>query len=184
MAIEQAGTVTIKDFGTVNRIGFGALRIVGPGGWGEPENREHSVALLRRALELGVNFIDTADSYGPDVSEEIIAEALYPYPAGLCIATKAGQTRPSKNEWVPLGRAEYLRQQVELSLRHLNVEVLDLFQLHRIDPKVSRDEQFSVMAAMQQEGKIRALGLSEVSVEEIKEAQKYFSVAAVQNRYN
>src|SRR5690625_2288948 len=128
MVMEHAGTVTIKDFGTVNRMGFGALRIIGPHGWGEPEDIENSHEVLHLALELGINFIDTADSYGPEVSERIIAEALSPYPAGLCVATKAGQSRPSPQEWIPLGRPEYLRQQVELSLRRLKVDTLDLFQ--------------------------------------------------------
>ncbi|MEO6881257.1 MAG: aldo/keto reductase, partial [Mycobacteriaceae bacterium] len=152
--------------------------------WGEPASRETAREVLRRAVELGVNFIDTADSYGPDVSEEIIAEALYPYPDDVVIATKAGLTRTGPDVWVPLGRAEYLRQQAEKSLRRLKVEALDLFQLHRIDPKVDPAEQFGVLAELQDEGKVKALGLSQVSVDEIKEAQKVFTVATVQNRYN
>jgi len=182
--VAASGTFDIRDLGTVHRLGFGAMRITGPGIWGEPHDREVARSVVRRAVELGVDFIDTADSYGPAVSEEIIAEALYPYPAGLKIATKAGLARTGPQRWVALGRAEYLRQQAELSLRHLKVEVLDLFQLHRIDPKVDRAEQFGVLKDLQDEGKVRALGLSQVSVDEIKAAQQVFTVATVQNRYN
>jgi len=160
------------------------MRITGPGIWGEPADREVARQVVRRAVELGVDFIDTADAYGPDVSEQIIAEALHPYPDGLKVATKVGHTRQGPNRWVPVGRREYLRQQTELSLRKLRVERLDLLQLHRIDPKVSTDEQFSELAALQSEGKVGALGLSEVSVAEIEEAGKYFTVSTVQNRYN
>ncbi len=160
------------------------MRITGKGIWGEPADREAARAVVRRAVELGVDFIDTADSYGPDVSEPIIAEALHPYPDNLTIATKAGQARTGPNQWIPLGRAEYLRQQAELSLRKLKVEALDLFQLHRIDPKVDRAEQFGLMKDLQTEGKVRSLGLSEVTVDDIVEAQNYFEVASVQNRYN
>ncbi|PYI69656.1 oxidoreductase [Arthrobacter livingstonensis] len=180
----SAPTIDIKDLGTVQRLGYGAMRITGEGIWGEPTDHAAAVATVRRAVELGVDFIDTADSYGPDVSERIIAEALHPYPAGLHIATKAGQARPAPHKWVPLGRAEYLRQQVELSLRKLKVEALDLFQLHRIDPKVDVEEQFETMRALQDEGKVRALGLSQVSVAELETAAGYFTVASVQNRYN
>lgn len=141
-------------------------------------------SVVRRAVELGVDFIDTADSYGPTVSEEIIAEAVYPYPAGLKIATKAGLTRTGPDAWVAVGRPEYLRQQAELSLRRLKVDALDLFQLHRIDPKVDRAEQFGVLKELQDEGKVKALGLSEVSVEELEAAGKVFTVATVQKRYN
>src|SRR5699024_4349450 len=130
---------------TVTRLGFGAMRITGPGIWGEPADADAARAVVRRAVDLGVDFIDTADSYGPEVSERILAEALHPYPAGLRIATKAGQTRTGPHEWVPVGRAEYLRQQAELSIRRLRVEALDVFQLHRIDPKVDLAEQFGVM---------------------------------------
>ena len=182
--VAASGTFDIRNLGTVHRLGFGAMRITGPGIWGEPHDREVARSVVRRAVELGVDFIDTADSYGPAVSEEIIAEALYPYPAGLKIATKAGLARTGPQRWVALGRAEYLRQQAELSLRHLKVEVLDLFQLHRIDPKVDRAEQFGVLKDLQDEGKVRALGLSQVSVDEIKAAQQVFTVATVQNRYN
>ncbi|GAA4367719.1 aldo/keto reductase [Paeniglutamicibacter cryotolerans] len=177
-------SLAIKDLGTVNRLGYGAMRITGPGIWGEPEDRPAALATVRRAVELGVDFIDTADSYGPDVSEQIIAEALHPYAAGLRIGTKAGQTRTGPNQWVPLGRAEYLRQQVELSLRKLKVDALDLFQLHRIDPKVPVQEQFGVLRELQEEGKVRALGLSQVTVAELETAAEYFTVASVQNRYN
>ena len=182
--VAASGTCDIRDLGTVHRLGFGAMRITGPGIWGEPDDREVARSVVRRAVELGVDFIDTADSYGPGVSEEIIAEALYPYPADLTIATKAGLARTGPQRWVALGRPEYLRQQAELSLRRLEVDVLDLFQLHRIDPKVDRAEQFGVLKDLQDEGKVRALGLSQVSVDEIKAAQRVFTVATVQNRYN
>jgi pyridoxine 4-dehydrogenase len=182
--VAASGTFDIRDLGTVHRLGFGAMRITGPGIWGEPDDREVARSVVRRAVELGVDFIDTADSYGPGVSEEIIAEALYPYPADLTIATKAGLARTGPQRWVALGRPEYLRQQAELSLRRLKVDVLDLFQLHRIDPKVDRAEQFGVLKDLQDEGKVKALGLSQVSVDEIKAAQRVFTVATVQNRYN
>ncbi|WP_395729564.1 aldo/keto reductase [Nakamurella sp.] len=182
--VGAAGTFDIKDLGTVRRLGFGAMRITGPGVWGEPADREAARRVVRRAVELGVDFIDTADSYGPAVSEEIIAEALYPYPAGLRIATKAGFTRTGPNRWHMLGRPDYLRQQVELSLRRLKVDVIDLFQLHRIDPAVPADDQFGLLKELQEEGKVRALGLSQVSVQEIKAAQQVFTVATVQNRFN
>ncbi len=159
------------------------MRITGRGIWGEPADREVARNVVRRAVELGVDFIDTADSYGPNISEEIIAEAIHPY-GEVKIATKAGLTRSGPNVWIPVGRAEYLRQQVELSLRKLKVDRLDLLQLHRIDPKVSTDEQFSTLADLQATGKVAALGLSEVSVAEIEEARRYFTVATVQNRYN
>lgn len=179
-----SATIDLKDLGTVRRLGFGAMRIVGPGVWGEPESRGTAVEVVRRAVELGVDFIDTADSYGPNISEEIIAEALYPYPDGVRIATKAGFVRTGPDEWIPLGRPEYLRQQAELSLRKLRVDSLDLFQLHRIDPTVDAEEQFAVLRDLQQEGKVKALGLSQVSVEELQAAEKYFTVSTVQNRYN
>jgi aryl-alcohol dehydrogenase-like predicted oxidoreductase len=182
--VAAAGTFDIKDLGTVRRLGFGAMRIAGPGVWGEPADREVARDVVRRAVEWGVDFIDTADSYGPAVSEEIIAEALHPYPSGLRIATKAGFVRTGPNRWHMLGRPEYLRQQVELSLRRLKVDVIDLFQLHRIDPAVPADDQFGVLKELQDEGKVRALGLSQVSVEDIKAAQQIFTVATVQNRFN
>jgi len=177
-------TIDLLDLGTVHRLGFGAMRIVGPGVWGEPESRGTAVDVVRRAVELGVDFIDTADSYGPNISEEIIAEALYPYPDGVRIATKVGFVRTGPDIWVPVGRPEYLRQQTELSLRKLKVDSLDLLQLHRIDPKVDRDEQFAVLRDLQQEGKVKALGLSQVSVEDLEAAAKFFTVSTVQNRYN
>ncbi|WP_395665644.1 aldo/keto reductase [Methylocella sp.] len=168
---------------TVRRLGFGAMRIVGKGVWGEPADRREALAVLRRLPELGVNFIDTADSYGPFVSEELIAEALHPYD-GLLIATKGGLARLGPDVWAPVGRPEYLRQCVLMSLRRLKVEQIGLWQLHRIDPKVPREEQFGVIADMQKEGLIRDVGLSEVSVEEIKAAQAYFRVVSAQNLYN
>lgn len=167
----------------IHRLGYGAMRVTGPGVWGEPANRAEALRTLRRAPELGINFIDTADAYGPDVSEPLIREALHPY-AGLTVATKAGQVRPGPNEWIPLGRPEYLLQQVKLSLRRLGLEQLPLWQLHRIDPKVPRDEQFGAIKAMLRDGLIRFVGLSEVNVEEIHAAQQFFPVATVQNRYS
>jgi aryl-alcohol dehydrogenase-like predicted oxidoreductase len=180
---EKSGTFKIGGDLTVNRLGFGAMRITGDGIWGEPKDRAAALATLARLPELGVNFIDTADSYGPETSENLIAEALAPY-KGLTIATKGALTRHGPNVWMPVGRPEYLRQCVMMSLRRLRVERIDLWQLHRIDTKVPRDEQFEVMAAMQKEGLIRHLGLSEVKVEEIQAAAKVFKVATVQNRYN
>ena len=160
------------------------MRIVGDGVWGEPADRDAAIAVVRRAVELGVDFIDTADSYRPNISEEILAEALHPYKDGLKIATKVGFARTGPDVWVPVGRAEYLRQQTELSLRKLKVDSLDLLQLHRIDPKVDQEEQFTVLRELQQEGKVKALGLSQVSVAQLEEAGKYFTVSTVQNRYN
>jgi len=168
---------------TVQRLGYGAMRITGPGVWGYPLDREESLAVLRRAVELGVDFIDTADSYGPHVSEELIALALRPY-GHVKIATKAGFLRTGPNVWVPCGRPAYLRQQCEMSLRRLGQDSLDLFQLHRIDPTVPRDEQFGLLRALLDEGKVQAVGLSEVSVEEIIEAHGIVTVSTVQNRYN
>ncbi|MDQ0662567.1 pyridoxine 4-dehydrogenase [Arthrobacter ulcerisalmonis] len=182
--LELSATIDLKDLGTVHRLGFGAMRIVGDGVWGEPADRAAAVAVVRRAVELGVDFIDTADSYGPNISEEIIAEALHPYKEGLKIATKVGFTRTGPNKWIPVGRPEYLRQQTELSLRKLKVDTLDLLQLHRIDPKVDAEEQFGVLRELQDEGKVRALGLSQVSVAELEAAGKHFTVSTVQNRYN
>ncbi|MDE2024369.1 MAG: aldo/keto reductase [Gammaproteobacteria bacterium] len=168
----------------VHRLGFGAMRITGPDVWGEPRDRAEALRTLRRVPELGVNFIDTADSYGPDVSEPLIREALHPYPEGLVIATKGGQVRPGPNLWVPLGRPEYLTQQVKLSLRRLGIEQITLWQLHRIDPKVPRAEQFGTIREFLDQGLIRHAGLSEVNVEEIEAARKIFPVATVQNRYH
>jgi aryl-alcohol dehydrogenase-like predicted oxidoreductase len=168
---------------TINRLGYGAMRITGEGVWGYPADREQCLAVLRRAVELGVDFIDTADSYGPNVSEELIAEALHPY-GHVRIATKAGLLRTGPNVWVPCGRPAYLRQQCELSLRRLGQESLDLFQLHRIDANVDRDEQFGLLRDLLDEGKVRAVGLSEVGVEEIVAARSIVEIATVQNRYN
>jgi aryl-alcohol dehydrogenase-like predicted oxidoreductase len=168
---------------TVNRMGYGAMRITGDGVWGYPKDRDGAIAVLRRAVELGVDFIDTADSYGPYVSEELIKEALHPY-GNVKIATKAGLLRTGPGVWVPCGRPDYLRQQCEMSLRRLGQESLDLFQLHRIDPHHDANEQFAVLRALLDEGKAQAIGLSEVSVEQIKAAQKIVPVATVQNLYN
>ena len=168
---------------SVHRLGFGAMRVTGPGIWGEPTDRAEALRTLRRLPELGVNFIDTADSYGPEVSEDLIREALHPY-TGMLIATKGGLTRQGPDRWAPVGRPEYLRQCVQMSLRRLGVERIDLWQLHRIDAKVPQQEQFEVIREMQQEGLIRHVGLSEVGVDEIRAAAKVFTVATVQNRYN
>ncbi|MBA9002179.1 aldo/keto reductase [Thermomonospora cellulosilytica] len=168
----------------VNRLGFGAMRITGPGVWGEPEDRDEALRVLRRAVELGVNLIDTADSYGPFVSEDLIAEALYPYPDGLVIATKGGFTRQGPGIWQPVGRPEYLRQCVEMSLRRLKLERIDLYQLHRIDPKVPLEDQIGVLRDMRDEGKIRYIGLSEVDVEQIEAARAIVDIVSVQNLYN
>jgi pyridoxine 4-dehydrogenase len=178
-----SGTFAIGGDITVHRLGFGAMRITGPGIWGPPANREAAIETLKRLPDLDINLIDTADSYGPDVSEDLIKEALHPY-KGLLIATKGGFTRHGPDIWAPLGRPEYLRQCVLMSLRRLGVERIDLWQLHRVDPKVPRDEQFDAVAAMQREGLIRHVGLSEVPVDDIEAAQKYFKVTTVQNQYN
>jgi pyridoxine 4-dehydrogenase len=183
LSVVDSGTFDVPDLGTVHRLGFGAMRITGPGIWGEPPDREVARQVVRRAVELGVDFIDTADSYGPTISEEIIAEAIHPN-GDVKIATKAGFTRQGPHKWVAVGRPEYLRQQAELSLRRLRVDRLDLLQLHRIDPKVDRDDQFGELADLQREGKAAALGLSQVNVEEIQAASRHFRVATVQNRYN
>ena len=167
----------------VHRLGFGAMRITGRGVWGEPPDRAECLRTLRRLPELGVNFIDTADSYGPNVSEQIIREALHPYD-NVLVATKGGLTRPGPDQWLMDGRPEYLRQQALLSLRKLGVEQIGLWQLHRIDPKVARGEQFGAIKSMLDDGLIRHAGLSEVSVEELEAASKVFPVASVQNRYN
>jgi pyridoxine 4-dehydrogenase len=169
---------------TINRLGFGAMRITGAGIWGEPKDRAEARRVLKRAVELGVNFIDTADSYGPEVSENIIAEALHPYPKGLVIATKGGFTRPGPNKWKEDGRPEYLRQCIEMSLRRLKVACIDLYQLHRIDPKVPVEESLGVLKEFQDAGKIRYIGLSEVSPAQIDEAGKTAKIVSVQNQYN
>ena len=166
---------------TVHRLGFGAMRLTG---FRPEEDRTAPIRVARRAVELGVDFIDTADSYGAGANEDLLAEALYPYPAGLVIATKVGRTRPSPNEWTPLGRPEYLRQAAELSLRRLKVERIDLLQLHRIDPTVPFVDQLGALAQLQAEGKVRHLGLSEVTVDQLEEARGQIDVVSVQNRYN
>lgn len=179
----RAGTFSIGGELPIHRLGFGAMRITGPGVWGEPSDRAEALRTLRRLPDLGVNFIDTADSYGPNVSEELIREALHPY-NGLVVATKAGLTRPGSDRWVPLGRPEYLIQQAKGSCRRLGVERIDLWQLHRIDSRVPRAEQFDAVKWLLDNGVIRYAGLSEVSVEEIEAASRVFKVSTVQNRYN
>src|SRR5437762_8309268 len=168
----------------VNRLGFGAMRITGEGNWGWPADRNNALKVLRRAVELDVNLIDTADAYGPETSELLIAEALYPYPAGLVIATKGGLTRPGPGQWVPNGRPEYLKRCVEGSLKRLQLERIDLYQLHRLDPKVPMEESLGALKEMRDAGKIRHIGLSNVSTEEIERARKVVPIVSVQNRYN
>jgi pyridoxine 4-dehydrogenase len=168
----------------IQRLGYGAMRITGKGIWGEPDDRENAKKVLRRVVELGVDFIDTADSYGPAVSERLIGEALAPYSQGTIIATKAGLTRQGPDRWLPVGRPEYLTQQVEMSLRWLKKDRLDLWQLHRIDAKVPVEESLGAIKRLQAQGKIRFVGLSEVSVEEIKQARKTMEIVSVQNEYN
>ena len=179
-----SGTFTLGGDMPVHRLGFGAMRITGKGIWGEPNNPDEARAVLRRAIELGVNFIDTADAYGPEVSERLIAETLHPYPSDLVVATKGGLTRQGPDQWTPVGRPEYLRQCVEMSLRRLRLERIDLWQLHRIDPKVPAEEQLGLLKDMQQEGKIRHIGLSEVSVKELEHARTILNVVSIQNLYN
>ena len=181
--VSASGTITLGGDLTVHRLGYGAMRITGDGIWGPPKDLDTARAVLRRAVELGVDFIDTADSYGPYVSEDLIREALHPY-EGVHIATKGGLTRTGPNVWPPVGRPEYLRQCVEMSLRRLGVEQIDLWQLHRIDEKVPAEEQFGLMAEVQEEGKVKHLGLSEVTVEQIEAARKHIEVVSVQNLYN
>ncbi|MFB4316447.1 aldo/keto reductase [Actinomadura sp. 21ATH] len=182
--VAASGTFAIGTDLPVHRLGYGAMQLTGPGVWGEPADRDECVRVLRRAVESGVNLIDTADSYGPFVSEELIAEALHPYPADLVIATKGGLTRPGPNVWPPLGRPEYLRQCVEMSLRRLRLERIDLYQLHRIDPQVPLEEQVGLLKEMRDEGKIRHIGLSEVSVAELAAAREIVEIVSVQNLYN
>jgi aryl-alcohol dehydrogenase-like predicted oxidoreductase len=169
---------------TVHRLGFGAMQITGAGIWGDPADRDECIRTVRRAVELGVDFIDTADSYGPEVSERILREALHPYGDDLVIATKAGLTRQGPGQWLPVGRPEYLRQQCELSLRRLGLERIDLFQLHRIDPQVPAAEQFGVLAELRDEGKVAHVGLSQVTVPEIEAAQAIVPIVSVQNLFN
>jgi pyridoxine 4-dehydrogenase len=180
----SAGDFLIGNDLRVTRLGFGAMRITGDGVWGEPADRKEAIRVLRRAVELGVNFIDTADSYGPGVSEEIIAEALYPYPAGLVIATKGGFDRPGPNKWVENGRPEHLRLACEGSLRRLRLEQIDLYQLHRIDSKIPAEDQLGALKELQAQGKIKHIGLSEVSVKQIVHARTVVPVVSVQNRYS
>jgi pyridoxine 4-dehydrogenase len=192
MATTSTDIVNAKASGTfalggdlhVNRLGYGAMRITGEGIWGEPKDPEAAKKVLRRVVELGVNLIDTSDAYGPAVSERLIGEALAPYAAGVVIATKAGLTRQGPNKWLPVGRPEYLRQQVELSLRYLKLERIDLWQLHRIDPKTPVEESLGEIARLQKEGKIRHVGLSEVKPHEIEQARKVVEIVSVQNKYN
>jgi aryl-alcohol dehydrogenase-like predicted oxidoreductase len=181
---ETTGTFALGGDLTINRLGYGAMRITGPGIWGEPKDRDEARKVLQRAVELGVNFIDTADSYGPEVSENIIAEALYPYPKDLVIATKGGFARSGPDKWEAVGRPEYLRQCVEMSLRRLKVERIDLYQLHRIDPKVPVAESLGALKDFQKAGKIQHIGLSEVSAAEIDQAAKTVKIVSIQNQYN
>ena len=179
-----SGTFRIGGDLPVARLGYGAMRITGPGVWGEPGDRDQAIRVLRRAVELGVTFIDTADAYGPYVSEELIRTALHPYPDDLVIATKAGLVRTGPNQWHPLGRPEYLRQEAEMSLRRLGLERIDLFQLHRVDPQVPLEDQIGLMVELQREGKIRYIGLSNVSLDQIHAARQITPIVTVQNRYN
>jgi aryl-alcohol dehydrogenase-like predicted oxidoreductase len=178
-----SGTFTIGDL-PVHRLGFGSMQLTGGGVWGDPKDPDEAVRVLRRAVELGVTLIDTADSYGPVVAERLIAQALAPYADDLVIATKAGLTRQGPDVWTPVGHPAYLRQQAELSLRNLRVEQIGLFQLHRIDPEFPLEDQVGELAKLQEEGKIRHIGLSEVSVEQIEAASKIATIATVQNLYN
>ncbi|MGH3677948.1 MAG: aldo/keto reductase [Mycobacterium sp.] len=183
-AAHASGTFTLGGDLTVNRLGFGAMRLTGRGVWGPPENHDECIRVLRRAVELGVNFIDTADSYGPYVSEELIREALHPYPDGLVVATKAGLLRTGPDEWPVLGFPAYLRQECEMSLRRLDVDRIELFQLHRIDRKFPAEDQIGELVTLQREGKIRHIGLSEVDIEQLEAARQITPIVSVQNMYN
>ena len=178
-----AGTIKVGDL-SVNRMGFGAMRVTGPGIWGQPASRDDAIAVLRRAVELGVNFIDTADSYGPRVSEELIAEALHPYPADLVIATKGGLTRSGPNRWSPNGRPEHLVEACEGSLRRLKLEQIPLYQFHAPDPKVPYEESLGAIVSLQEQGKIRHIGLSNVDESRLRRAQQLATIVSIQNRYN
>jgi aryl-alcohol dehydrogenase-like predicted oxidoreductase len=180
----RSGTFALGGDLPVHRLGFGTMRLTGKGVWGEPSDRDEAIAVLRRAVELGINLIDTADSYGPKVAERLIADALHPYPDDLVIATKAGLQRPGPDRWVEDGRPEHLRSACEGSLRRLKLQRIDLFQPHRIDPKVELEDQIGALLDLQREGKIRHIGLSEVSVEQIEAARRMARVVSVQNRYN
>jgi pyridoxine 4-dehydrogenase len=184
LSAHQSGTFQLGGDLPVTRLGYGAMQITGDGVWGEPRDRDEAIAVLRRAVELGVTFFDTADSYGPNVSEEIIREALHPYADDVVIATKAGLTRTGPAEWIPVGRPAYLKQQVELSLRKLGVDRIDLIQLHRIDPEVPVADQVGAFKELQEQGKVRHIGLSEVDVDQLKEAQKTAEIVSVQNLFN
>jgi len=181
---EASGKFTIGGDLTVNRLGFGSMRLTGPGIWGPPRDKQEALRVLRRALELGINLIDTADSYGPDVAESLIAEALYPYPRGLVIATKGGLTRPGPNQWIPDGRPQHLREVLEGSLRRLRLDRIDIYHFHRPDPNVPFEESVGALAAMRAEGKIRHIGLSNVTSDELARAQKIVPIVTVQNHYN
>jgi aryl-alcohol dehydrogenase-like predicted oxidoreductase len=183
LSAARSGTFRIGGDISINRLGFGAMRITGDGIWGEPADRAEAIRTLKRLPDLDITFIDTADSYGPDVSEELIHEALHPY-GKILVATKGGLARTGPGQWIPLGRPEYLIQQAHKSLRHLGVEQIGLWQLHRIDPKVPQNEQFDAVKSLLDDGIIRHAGLSEVSVAEVQAASKVFKVATVQNRYN
>lgn len=180
----EAGTITIGGDLTVNRMAYGAMRITGDGIWGPPKDHDEAIQVLKRTLELGINFIDTADSYGPHISEELIAEALHPYPDGLVIATKGGLLRTGPNQWPIDGSRKHLEEALNGSLQRLKLDQIDLYQLHRFDDKVPSEEFLGFLQEAQQQGKIRHIGLSEVDVDQIEEAQKYFEVVSVQNMYN
>ena len=179
-----AGTFELGGDLRVNRLGFGAMRITGDGIWGEPEDPDEAKAVLKRAVELGVNLIDTADSYGPDVSERLIGETLHPYTEDMVLATKVGLTRPGPGDWSPNGRPEHIRDAIEGSLRRLKLETIDLYQLHRIDPDITLEESLGTMSELRDEGKVRHVGLSEIGVEELRQAREIVPIASVQNRYN
>lgn len=181
---ERAGQFSLGKYLRATRLGFGAMRITGNGVWGDPPDRGEAIRVLRRVVELGINFIDTADSYGPNVSEQLIAEALHPYPAGLVIATKAGFERPGPNRWVENGRPEHLIAACEGSLQRLRLDRIDLYQLHRIDPKVPAADQFGALKDLQKQGKIRHIGLSEVTLAQLQSARKVLEIVSVQNRYS
>ena len=182
--VAQSGIYSLGGDLPVHRLGYGVMQLPGPGVWGPPRDHDEAIRVLRRVVDLGVNLIDTADSYGPFVADHLIREALHPYPEGLVIATKAGLTRQGPNVWTPVGRPAYLRQQVELNLRHLGVDRIDLMQLHRVDPDVPLEDQVGELAALRDEGKVRHIGLSEVTVEQIEHARRDIDVVSVQNLYN